>query len=226
MASNDDSFNAEGPTVVAFETLTNNNQTFGVSVTGTQCGVYGESSTRPMGTRRSASAVRTGTGVHGLGDAFGVVGEGGGASILGFNTAGVTAVRGINQGNTRRSGGTGVEGISRDLRRTRTPPGDGEGVIGASNHDLGVGVVGLSVKNFSTNPLNPLSTRRTGDGSGTGVLGASGSGHGVHRTSEQKYGGVFESKIRAQLRLKPIDIFALFPDGNGDPNGKIGRRTW
>jgi hypothetical protein len=57
-------------------------------------------------------------------------------------------------------------------------------------------------------------------------LGASGSRHGVHGTSEQKYGGVFESKIRAQLRLKPIDIFALFPDGNGDPNGKIGRRTW
>lgn len=43
MATVDDSFNALGPTEVAFETLnniSNHNERFGVGVTGWQCGVY------------------------------------------------------------------------------------------------------------------------------------------------------------------------------------------
>jgi len=83
-----DSFNSTG-SVVSFETLNNNNQGFGVSVTGTQCGVYGESSIAPIGTRPSPKDVPDGTGVNGQGDNFGVRGRSGDIGVCGRGRVGV-----------------------------------------------------------------------------------------------------------------------------------------
>jgi hypothetical protein len=79
MSFKKDSFDAIGPTAVAFETLgniPNSAQTFGVSVTGSQCGVYGESSRKPIGTRPPSDIAPEGTGVAGRGDQQGVKGSG------------------------------------------------------------------------------------------------------------------------------------------------------
>lgn len=71
MASYDSSFNAQGPTVVAFECITPATRAFGAGVNGTQVGVHGEGMASPLGSR----AVNVqGTGVHGRGDFHGVYG--------------------------------------------------------------------------------------------------------------------------------------------------------
>jgi len=102
MAEESDSFNSTG-SVVSFETLNNNNQAFGVSVTGSQCGVYGESSSTPIGTRPSKEFVPEGTGVCGRGEVQGVLGDGA------FGVAGVGDVVGV-AGEGRGEGSIGVFG--------------------------------------------------------------------------------------------------------------------
>jgi hypothetical protein len=80
MASEDSSFNASGPTAVAFETITGpEDRAFGVSVVGNVCGVFGqgvrgvaEGGVDPQDDRTSPR----GTGVLGLGDFHGVYGVG------------------------------------------------------------------------------------------------------------------------------------------------------
>jgi hypothetical protein len=74
MADYESSFNATGPTVVAFETTSNDTpvqQEFGVSVVGKTCGVYGQATTGAQMDRRTAPA---GTGVFGRGGNQGVYG--------------------------------------------------------------------------------------------------------------------------------------------------------
>jgi len=71
MASYDSSFNAQGPTVVAFECVDLGPRGFGAGVNGSQVGVHGEGMAHPLGSR----AVNVqGTGVHGRGDFHGVYG--------------------------------------------------------------------------------------------------------------------------------------------------------
>jgi hypothetical protein len=81
MASYDSSFNAQGTTVVGFETIDPPGPTvappgapsrgFGVGVDGSQVGVHGEGMAAPLGTRAVSVS---GIGVHGRGDFYGVYG--------------------------------------------------------------------------------------------------------------------------------------------------------
>jgi hypothetical protein len=105
MSSTDDSFNATG-SVVAFETLNDNNQGFGVSVTGSQCGVYGESSRSPVGTRPPRGDVPNGTGVAGRGDSCGVQGA---SEKVGVQGSGGKKGTGVFGGGNE---GPGVKGQS------------------------------------------------------------------------------------------------------------------
>jgi hypothetical protein len=76
MSSGADSFNATGPTVVAFETTSADTpvlQSFGVSVVGTICGVFGQATNGAQKDRRQAPS---GTGVYGTGELQGVLGTG------------------------------------------------------------------------------------------------------------------------------------------------------
>jgi hypothetical protein len=115
MTSIDDSFNSTG-SVVSFETINNNKQALGVGVTGSQCGVYGESSHSPVGTRPPISNVPEGTGVAGAGDSCGVQGSSQKIGIIGSGGKGGTGVFGVSES------GTGVSGNS----------SDGDGVVGKS----------------------------------------------------------------------------------------------
>jgi hypothetical protein len=77
MASYDSSFNATGPTVVAFETIDPPGpppRTFGVGVNGSQVGVHGEGMATPLGTRAVSVS---GIGAHGRGDFYGAYGVAG-----------------------------------------------------------------------------------------------------------------------------------------------------
>jgi hypothetical protein len=210
MAQIDDSFNAQGQTIVAFETLSVGDRAIGVGVNGTDCGVHGEGMENPLGTRN----VPTGTGVHGRGDIAGVVGNG--RSVAGVygqhqaSGAGVIGVGILTPILTEILGVTGVMGASIDIRRSEQKdrnPGNGIGVVGASNSVKGFGIVGLSVESFTETPLNnvriPLLELKNADGDGTGVMGASGKGTGVHGSSDQGHGGVFNSNSGAQVNLKP-----------------------
>jgi hypothetical protein len=78
MAETDNSFNATGPTVVAFETtsLPTPSQEIGASVTGTRGGVYGQSMT--PADDRDRRVMPPGTGVYGRGLSHGVYGISGG----------------------------------------------------------------------------------------------------------------------------------------------------
>lgn len=94
MAASDSSFNAEGPTVVAFETINNNKQAIGVGVNGSACGVHGEGKQNPLGTRMAPQ----GTGVHGEGDQAGVIGHARIEPVPGREVCGVGVV-GAAEGN-------------------------------------------------------------------------------------------------------------------------------
>jgi hypothetical protein len=119
------SFDATGNgTVAAFETVNNLPsavQTFGVSVTGIRCGVYGESSKSPVGTRPSLEIAPERTGVAGRGDEAGVRGSGR-VGVVGVGSE--TGVFGTVEDSTD---GTGVRGES--IR--------GDGVFGSSQDRRG-----------------------------------------------------------------------------------------
>ena len=135
MSSSDDSFNATGSTVVAFETTNNtpSNQTFGVSVTGTQCGVFGQSSLSPKSTRPDTNTVSPGTGVRGYGVALGVHGTSDdGSGVYGWGKRGVEGLGKVGVLATHSVGGA--------------PPVAEEAALAAEARGIpatGVGVVGL-----------------------------------------------------------------------------------
>lgn len=122
MASEDSSFSASGPTVVAFETITDQ-QAFGVGVTGNQCGVFGGSGAG-ITSRPSPSDVPRGTGVAGIGASTGVLGRG------------PTGVIGAGAALRLAGSSVGVSGI-----------GEQFGVQGQSVENVGVlgqgGIVGV-----------------------------------------------------------------------------------
>jgi hypothetical protein len=86
-------------------------------------------------------------------------------------------------GGGENSNATGVLGVSRDPRsetKKKRSPGRGMGVIGASEHGDGAGVVGVSFKSIASVDI-PLrgGFERAADGDGIGVRGASGTGSGL-----------------------------------------------
>jgi len=175
MSFKKDSFDAIGPTIVAFETLgniPNSAQVFGVSVSGSQCGVYGESSLRPLGTRPSPTDVPNGTGVAGRGQRQGVKGDGdigvSGVGRIGVFGEGVVGIEGHSfvgdgvSGQSDADNSSGVFGLNN---------GGGPGVMGSS--PTGDGVVGLA------NADDKSGIFGLNNGGGPGVMGSSPTGDGV-----------------------------------------------
>jgi len=200
MPSYDDSFNARGPTVVAFETVNNNNQAVGVGATGTQCGVYGESSGSPLGTRPAKSDVPDGTGVHGKGDHIGVAGFGGRDGVYGQGEIGVSGQgeMGVSGLATKDGVRVGVNGRTDHLqgqKYNRDEAAVAGEAAGTSRSGCGIGIRGWSEFNragvFYTGP-NP---DREGEDMRPPDLSA---GLGA---------------VVAQIHLVPIDASA--PPGNG-----------
>jgi hypothetical protein len=220
---NAQSFNADDSTVVSFETIGNalGQVDIGVGVIGNRCGVHGESHDATLGTR----VVPDSTGVHGRGQANGVVGEG----VVGRGVFGIVAPP--DSGGTTGENATGVLGEGFDnsfgvvglcfsgVSENDLDFGTSIGVLGVSNGDsdrtlssnpadprtLGAGVVGMSVtrntQGFEGGHVIPNITEVDGDG--TGVWGVSRGGRGVHGESDSGRGGVFESRTSSQLQLVP-----------------------
>jgi hypothetical protein len=154
----DDSFNATGPTVVAFETLSTSapvNQTFGVSVVGDRCGVYGQQAT----TQRDRRIAPVGAGVLGRGEGYGVYG-------ISFT---------ISESNTPdygRFAGIGVFGVS-----------DSVGSFGTGRSDFPA-ILGNNFILEADAQANPLFTVISeARGLPVGVEGVSWHGHGVYGVS-------------------------------------------
>ena len=199
MAAYDQSFNAEGPTLVGFETVGLNPSDvpeFGVAVFAHQCGVNGVAlSDVPANAHRVAPEL---VGVHGLGENEGVQGEG------------PIGVHGI----ARVSGSTGGQGI---------------GVQGDGGHTgvLGKGDIGVRGEGPQTGVEGRGATGMLGMGA-TGVKG-SGESAGVQGFSKHNRGGVFltgtdelpaldrfAAKASAQVLLVPVKV-------NGPVEGHLPR---
>lgn len=137
---------------------------FGVNVVGNKIGVYGEC-IRDVNHQIGRDPGLDGIGVFGIGDKFGIFGNGN-------PRGGLAGVAGI-----QTHGKVGVFGVS--------IPGD-------ENHQ-GNGIVGLSLNHVD--PIIPfVSIPDPATGSGTGVFGSSGKGSGVRGTSDEGKGGEFGSE--------------------------------
>jgi hypothetical protein len=112
MTDSDSSYNATGPSIVAFETTSADtpvHQQFGVSVVGTKCGVYGQGTSGAQKDRRVAPL---GAGVCGRGDTEGVYGIGVEQGVLGVSASVDDNGDTPDFGSSLASGGMGVIGIS------------------------------------------------------------------------------------------------------------------
>jgi hypothetical protein len=214
MASYDSSFNADAPTVVAFECVTFGPRAFGAGVNGSLCGVHGEGMANPQGSR---SVDIQGTGVHGRGDFHGVYGSDGSIAAsqepnLGIDLPGSPPVPapigvvGVTQGHSPAILGDN-DILQKDISKM---PKDASG---STNLDyarsLTVGVAGLSKNSHGmlglaftgdlNTPLNiPLFLGGTipsepGSNTVSGVAGLSVKGPGVLGVSNGDRGGVFIS---------------------------------
>jgi hypothetical protein len=235
MASQDSSFNALGPTVVAFETIDNGPRSFGVGVQGSQVGVHGEGMASPLGSRAvSVQAV----GVHGRGDSYGVYG------VVGtINSAdapdpaslsdphGVIGVVGVSNTGPGVLGDNGVlqpaisAGTLRDDMITITSAK--VGVVGVSvsageTEDGGGGVVGVAgidtasgheALTYVGSPPRVESNGLIGFNSGVTAVGA-GPGPGLYAVASGGRAGIFESLpspahdgfVAAQVQLVPLKV--------------------
>lgn len=189
MAAYDQSFNAEGPTVVAFETVgfePSDVPTFGVAVFAHQCGVNGIALSQVP--KKAHLVAPDLVGVHGLGENEGVQGEG----PIGVH--GIGAVPGSLGGQ-----GIGVQGDGGQAGVR------GKGEIGVVGDGTQVGVGGRGA----------IGVQGGGD---IGVEG-SGESAGVHGFSKRNRAGVFQtgrddlphldqfgSRPSAQLLLVPIRV--------------------
>jgi len=181
--SHADQFTATGPAFVgsgvpragfSTERVEDRHQDFvdGANVQGQRCGVYADS-VAARGDVADRESSHEGVGVHGVGDNFGVFGDGnpGIAGIFGRHNRGGAGVVGAVM-----RGGTGVIGVSmsslgNEVANFRPLPtgadGEGTGVLGSSG--TGAGLHGTS-------------------NGGDGVLGSSSAGAGVHGTSNEADG--------------------------------------
>lgn len=183
--SSDQSFNATGPTVTAFETIgptPGDVPEFGVAVYAHKCGVNGVAfSDVPTNAHLIAPDL---VGVHGKGDNEGVQGEGP-IGVHGIGQAAETIIRG-GTGVWGEGGHVGVQGNGGDI-----------GVLGQGGQAgvQGEGSVGVS-----------------GAGSSAGVRGFSKrSRGGVFQTGQDDLPalGQFGSKISAQILLVPVQVQGL-----------------
>lgn len=226
MASYDSSFNAQGPTVVAFECVDLGPRAFGAGVNGSQIGVHGEGMAHPLGSR----AVNVGgTGVHGRGDFHGVYGIDGSISRaqepnLGNDiptspaTPAPIGVVGVTQGNSPAILGDNKI-LQADIADMEKHSFDNEtnldfarsldvGVEGVSKH--GHGVLGLAFTGDMTSWLNIHTllggTIEAEGGSITtsGVAGMSVNGPGLLGISKADRGGLFMSSATAGSPEQPV----------------------
>ena len=149
-------FVAEGPLTVGFETRAANLK-YGVNVQGTQVGILGDGGTGFSDPREGTP----GAGVFGIGNSFGVLGNGNRHN----RDSGIEAIAGVF--GESNHGSSGVIGVVAQLVQGRTD--QGSGVVGLSMDSIG--------SELSYRPL-PQAT-----GKGIGVFGASGSGPGVRGES-------------------------------------------
>ncbi len=210
--SNDTEFTAYGAYTWGFHTDPNADEDggpirFGANVQGDNCGVYGESlsSRRSLGDRTA----KDGTGVHGVGELFGVYGISG--DISPNNNNGFDDRPGFGSHPTGVVGvslhGPGVVGTSEiiasdsaDSTRIFEVTDATNGVVGISKSKTGV--VGLHYGGITTQlPQDAL------DGlTGSGVYGLSNNGAGIRGFSESDRGGVFVTGHEAQLQLTPLRV--------------------
>lgn len=187
MASYDSSFNANAPTVVAFECVTLGPRAFGAGVNGNQppwCGVHGEGMQNPQGSR-AVDVQRTG--VHGRGDFHGVYGIDGS----------IAAAQAPNLGQ--------------DLPPSPPVTPAPIGVVGVTNHQSPaiLGDNQLLQADISGMPVNPGGRTNMDDARalGVGVEGVSKAGHGI-------FGLAFTGDLRTSLEI-PLFLNGTIPSEPG-----------
>jgi hypothetical protein len=194
MAKDDTSFNATGPTVVAFETapLTESDwPAIGVGVFGSACGVHGVGGTTTINalgvlddiTRNSAPA---GVGVNGIGDNEGVRGKG------------ATGVHGVGDGmGVFGEGPVGVHGLGVAAGALEAPGVSGLGAPGVRGTSAGVGTgVGVEGRGGMGVVGEGANTGVSGQGQAAGVRGTSADGCGVIGVSDSNRGGLFQTRLK------------------------------
>jgi hypothetical protein len=229
MASEDSSFNASGPTVVAFETINAGPRAFGVGVQGSQCGVHGEGMASSQGSRAvSISAV----GVHGRGDFYGVYGvagtiKSGDAPDLASSPSHPIGVMGVSdEGAVGAPAVLGDNGVLKPTMSANsileddmfTIAGASVGVAGVSAAGGGVvGVAGIATPSgheaLSHASSNSSSNGLLGFNGGVTAVGA-GPGPGLYAVASGGRAGIFESLrstahrgfAAAQVQLVPLSV--------------------
>ena len=136
---------------------------------------------------RKANRQPTGaTGVYGIGDSIGVIGESAGVGVRGANTAGGPGVVGqsfANDSQTTKGNGNGIQGHS----------GGGFGVAGFSDSNVGVYGNSNSVGVSGEGPTGMLGLTSSGIGisgnanSGIGVKGIAGTGTAIAATNKSPH---------------------------------------
>lgn len=230
MASYDSSFNAQGPTVVAFETIDPPGpppRGFGVGVNGNHVGVHGEGMANPLGTRAVSVS---GIGAHGRGDSYGVYGVAGTIAadnapdiasepstpvgIFGVSDAGAASAPAVLGDNGVLSADMSANpNLNNDMMFTIGQAS--VGVAGVSKTGGGVvGVAGIATPHghqaldWAIN--NPASNGVTGLNSGVTAVGA-GPGPGLYAINVGGRAGIFESRptpefVAAQVQLVPLTV--------------------
>jgi hypothetical protein len=209
------SFNADGPTVTAFETVGLDQReipAFGVAVYATQCGVNGvafaDFSQEPANPHRIAPEL---VGVHGRGDNEGVQGEGPiGVHGIGLPTPGLVSNQGVGvlgegdfegvegRGQTGVAGRgvmTGVDGTGRvGVHGKGATAGGGTGVLGEGPIGVeGSGPIGVHGIGGSLDGQVAARMGVLGEGGLIGVEGRNIDGMGILGASVNNRGGVFQT---------------------------------
>ena len=196
MAQSEVSFDATGPTFVAFETTGSSLPAYGVGVYGIENGVRGVAGTKIINELAASGGssgvtrdlVQTGVGVQGVGDSAGVRGDSEDTGVRGKGGVGVFG-----------EGGYGVAGRGKYI-----------GVLAAG--DIAVRAEGDSIGTYSMAP-----TAVRAEGSVVGVLASGeGNGVGVKSRSPNNRAGVFMTDYSS-----PDVDFADFPIRDGESAPQI-----
>jgi hypothetical protein len=227
MASEDSSFNASGPTVVAFETITGpGDRSFGVSVSGSVCGVYGQG---VQGNNQNDQITPGGTGVLGVGDTHGVYGATNFVDIAteapDFGPMPGMGVIGINQTAYGGQESPAILGLNDVLKNDFAAGFSGAAVSDATRKPVAVeglsrtghGVCGLTLDltvdrtvDLSDSPnVNEVLDGNIGTDPGTGlpdttnpsgVIGIAMTGPGLRGVSLTDRGAIFQSATLAATK--------------------------
>jgi hypothetical protein len=208
MADTDESFNATGPTVVAFETVSldwEDVPAFGVAVYGSQCAVNGVQIAETDNTADPQRIGPDGVGVHGLGHSEGVQGEG------------PVGVHGIGKDPGLIGTGVGVQGDGAGIGV------QGEGPIGVRGKGGVIGVDGAGNTGVQgTGTLVGVEGAGSTGVHGKGDVGAHGEGRtGVHGRGDMT-GVLGECRSnRAGVFHTGRDPLPLVQHSASDPSAQI-----